>query len=250
MPKGVFLQKPPLLTVCRQISREASEYLDQYIVVELWSKYSELSSLIDPEYPDDIYFTELLALMRARASRFSNVIELEPPEIVVDDMLFTVREEIITPWGHVGVTGAYFPKLTKLVWWGGREVNWETRRTREAAAKYCFDKPDLEVECLNYVWSDSDERDRSSDEDEVASSNHDEMASSDDDEMASSDDDEMASSNEDKIATSDEDKVASPDDGEMASLNDYKMASADYDDDMASFGDDEMDSPDDEEDLP
>jgi hypothetical protein len=161
-----------------------------------------------------------------------------------------VRKREIASDNHVGVTGADFPKLEKLVW-DSREDTYVlkcTKKTRERIARFFFDKPDLEVEIGDYVWSDSDERDRYIEEEKMTRIG---MTSSSDDEMASSDDDEMASSDEDKMASSDDDEMASPDDHKMANADDDDdMASFDADDDMASFGDDEMTSSDDDEDLP
>jgi hypothetical protein len=69
-PPRFFFQAPDLLSVCRQINQEASEYMDQYVVIDMTSS--------DPRYPGLITFLRLLTAMRARASRFNNVIELAP----------------------------------------------------------------------------------------------------------------------------------------------------------------------------
>jgi hypothetical protein len=182
--------------------------------MEITSTYPEISLKIDPEYPDEVIFRVLLTAMRARASRFENVIELDPPQRVADDMLYTVRERETDPDEHVGVTGADFPKLKKLVWNGGEDLWDYTRKERVAAARFCFDKPDLEVEVWDYVWSDSDERDMYSEEEKMARTGATEMASADDDEMASSNEDKVASPDDDEMASANNDELASSDDGE------------------------------------
>jgi hypothetical protein len=65
-------------------------------------------------------------------------------------MLCTVREREIDPDDHVGVTGADFTKLEKLVWDGAEDVWHYKRKERVAAARFCFDKPELEVEVLDH----------------------------------------------------------------------------------------------------
>jgi hypothetical protein len=116
------------------------------------------------DYPEGITFPTVLTAMRAGASRFKNVIELDPLQSVADDMIYAMHEGELDYGDHVGVTGADFPKLEKLFWDGGWDVEHYTKCYRVAAARFCFDKPDMEVEIRNYAWSDLDERDRYSEE--------------------------------------------------------------------------------------
>ncbi|OSS43785.1 hypothetical protein B5807_11627 [Epicoccum nigrum] len=116
------------------------------------------------DYPEGITFPTVLTAMRAGASRFENVIELDPLQSVADDMIYAMHEGELDYGDHVGVTGADFLKLEKLFWDGGWDVEYYTKCYRVAAARFCFDKPDMEVEIRNYAWSDLDERDRYSEE--------------------------------------------------------------------------------------
>jgi hypothetical protein len=85
-PPRFFFQAPPLLSVCRQIENEASAYLDRYINMDLTSTYP-LVDWDDDSDDGEITFMRLLTAMRARASRFENVIELDLPQRVANDML-------------------------------------------------------------------------------------------------------------------------------------------------------------------
>ena len=149
MPPDFFLQIPPLLTACRQISREASEYVGQYIVIEIMSTYIHHFKY-GLSYYDEVVIRVLLDAMLARASRFENVIELQIPQANPCDMLFYLSSR--ERHRHVGVTGPAFPKLEKLVWWGKGVLRSESVRFLEAQSRSCFEQPDLEVEYRRYVW--------------------------------------------------------------------------------------------------
>jgi hypothetical protein len=119
--------------------------------MKMTSTFPEISLKINPWRSNEVFFEKLLTAMRARASRFANVIELDPPQQITDGMLYCMRKAFIPRSGHVGVTGADFPKLKKVVWWTKERVWSDEEICQEALARLCFDKPDLEVDRRRFV---------------------------------------------------------------------------------------------------
>ena len=139
---------PSLITACRQISHEASEYLDQYIVIEMTSTFPEISLKIKPWSSHEALFRDLLTGMRARASRFENVIELHVPRRMEGCTIYSVYRRAMEGHRreHVGATSAHFPKLKKIVCWVRHAMKSESREKTEVILRVWVDKPDLLVE--------------------------------------------------------------------------------------------------------
>ena len=111
------------------------------------STYTELGVLIGFPTHNEATFETLLTAMRARSSRFENVIEFEPPQLVAEDIpRYNNKLRRLKHRGsHVGMTGAEFPKLERLVGVRGFFTRGYTKEWRLATARLCFDKPELEV---------------------------------------------------------------------------------------------------------
>lgn len=104
--------------------------------------------MIKPWSSHEALFRDLLTAMRARASRFENVIELHVPQRMDGCGIYFLYRRAMEGHRreHVGATSAHFPKLNKIVWWVRYAMKSESRERTEAILRVCVDKSDLEVE--------------------------------------------------------------------------------------------------------
>jgi hypothetical protein len=123
-----FLQKPGLLAVCRLIYNEARGYLNSYTIIEM------------PPVFDGLRFERVLRAMRARASHFHQARELVIAKDMLEKAFWVAENDLLDDEDHVGTTRDDFPNLEVIVWPNGGE-NSESKDEREAAVRYCFDKP-------------------------------------------------------------------------------------------------------------
>ena len=127
-----FLQKPGLLAVCRLIYNEARKYLNTYTIIEMSPGFGRLR------------FERVLRAMRARASRFHQVRELVISDDMLDKAFWVAKHKLLHNADHVGITRDDFPNLEVIVWPNGEDSS-NSKDKREAAVRYCFDKPYLQL---------------------------------------------------------------------------------------------------------
>ncbi|KAG9204525.1 hypothetical protein G6514_000984 [Epicoccum nigrum] len=102
-----------------------------------------------PPVSGRLRFQRILRAMRARTSRFHQVRKLVISGYMLRKALEVVEYNLLNGKDHVETTRNDFPNLKVIVWPNGEDET-KSKDEREAAMRYCFDKPDLQLVDVEY----------------------------------------------------------------------------------------------------